>query len=577
MAKMFPEWISESQRKTNPKFRAEFKVYDALTHCLPENWYVFYSRTWSWVEDSSRVRVREADFIIAHPQYGILIMEIKGGQISVENGQWISTDKYGDRWEINPYNQVAIATRSLERRLSDEERNPFKGYRFSTAVCFPDVDISSILSNFELQHQRITIDAPKMENLYKVIIDILKDEHGNFAPPGEARILVLKELVASSWYVNLPKSIQIGDTENEIKRLTDKQFKLLYQLAPTAHRLLVTGCAGAGKTMLGAETARRMASLGKKKVLFTCFNRNLALWVRESPFFVDNGLMLVSNYHKLCASFILNSGRKLPSFLLDENHDLDDPIFNENYTNIFLEVVTEIGEQFDAIIIDEGQDFLDAWWTPLLLLLKDTGYLHVYYDTRQQLWGIPRNLPKEITDNAVSIDLTENVRNTKPIHNLAMKFHLSRGRGYKALSKGGIDPEFIPICDNETERQVVQRVVEQLVSTENVPTFDIAILTPLSLKEGNSLWKPGKTLLGSYLLVHHLHPDTSQIFCSSIRSAKGLEFPVVIITELWSSGISNKTVDYYSAQLYVGISRARSHLIIISDKKIFDEFIGRIQ
>jgi hypothetical protein len=54
MAKMFPEWISDEQREANPKFRAEFKVYDILKRSLSDEWYVFYSRTWTWVENNSR-------------------------------------------------------------------------------------------------------------------------------------------------------------------------------------------------------------------------------------------------------------------------------------------------------------------------------------------------------------------------------------------------------------------------------------------------------------------------------------------------------------------------------------------
>lgn len=361
MAKMFPEWINAEQRQTNPKFRAEFMVYDSLERSLSNEWYVFYSRTWKWVEQNSRLRLRETDFIIAHPKCGILLMEVKGGGIEVRDGQWFSTDRYGNEWEISPYEQVAIAVLSLERRLNEESPNPFRNYRFSTAVCFPNVVLSDDIVHLEAQHQRITIDAPKMSDLHNTIIGILKDENGNFDPPGEARILMLKELVAASWYLHAPASIQINETENEIKRLTDNQFKLLYQLAG-APRLLITGCAGSGKTMLAAEIARRMVHLHKKRVLFTCYNRNLAGWIRTSPFFVDNGAMMVANYHKLCADFIQAAGLELPkskSRSIAKNH----PIFEEVYPNLLLEAAEMTGQQFDAIIVDEGQDFLETWWT----------------------------------------------------------------------------------------------------------------------------------------------------------------------------------------------------------------------
>lgn len=568
MAKMFPEWISEEQRLANPKYRAEFRVYDALASSLSDDWYVFYSRTWTWVEDSSRLRSRETDFIVAHPKLGILLMEVKGGRVEVKDGRWKSTDRYGDEWDISPYEQVAIATRSLERRLSEETPNPFKSFRFSTAVCFPDVAISAKLRSLEPKHQRVTIDATRMMHLQEAIVDIMRDSEGNFDPPGLGRILMLKELVAHSWYINAPKYIQIRDTENEIKRLTDSQFKLLYQLAPTARRLLVTGCVGSGKTMLAAEIARRMAVLGRKRVLFTCFNRNLANWIRTSSFFPDNDLLMVANYHKLCADFAHSMNIELPK-PPGSTHNETDPIFKVIYPDILLQIAEKTGAAFDAIVVDEGQDFLDSWWLPLLLLLKDEGSFHVYYDIQQQLWGPPRDLPSEVTTGAQMLDLTENVRNTKPIHDLAMRCHPSRGKGYQSLVSLGIDPEFVPVRTGQTEHQLVRQIVENLVFNEQVPVHDIAILTPLSLVEGHSQWPAGKTLLGKFRLVHSLNPAPHEIFFSSIGAAKGLEFPVVILTELNSPWVRQEVRDLM-AEMYVGVSRARSHLIIVSDPETWE-------
>ena len=123
MAKVFPEWISDNQKKSNPKHRAEFYVYEVLKESLSDDWCVFYSCTWSWIEnESNTLDVRETDFIIAHPDYGILLLEVKGGRIVTENSQWFSIDRNGRKWKIqNPYSQVAIAVKKLKRRLMDEE------------------------------------------------------------------------------------------------------------------------------------------------------------------------------------------------------------------------------------------------------------------------------------------------------------------------------------------------------------------------------------------------------------------------------------------------------------------------
>jgi len=571
MAKMFPEWISDEEREANPKHRAEFKVYDVLKNGLSDEWHVFYSRTWTWVEKSSRLRTREADFIIAHPKCGIMLLEVKGGRIEIRDGNWHSTDRYGNTWAINPYNQVAIATSSLERKLREENRKLFGDFRFSTAVCFPDVDGKQISRFMDPKHLAITITAKDLPFIKEAIVGILKDLKGNFSFPGDARILYLKELLACSWYLNAPKSIQIYDTENEIKVLTESQFKLLYQVAPSTKKLLVDGCAGSGKTLLAAETASRMARLDKKKVLFTCFNKNLAAWLRFSPYYVDNGCLMIANFHGICAEFARMADIKLP--FGDELNSLDnETLMNVTYPNVLLDIATRIGAQFDAIIVDEGQDFLYDWWMAMLFLLKDDGALHVYYDDNQRIRAISEGFPSDVTKDAVSLQLKENIRNTKSIHNLAMKYHPSKGKGFRALSKLDIEPEYIPLRHTDNELELVHDKLEQLVDKEGIPTKEMAILTPCSLSEHESMWMIG-SMLGQFKLVHHINPAKNEIFCSSIRSAKGLEFPVVLLTEM--STLKSLDKEQLSKILYVGISRARSNLIVFASKDALDTYLAK--
>jgi len=282
---------------------------------------------------------------------------------------------------------------------------------------------------------------------------------------------------------------------------------------------------------------------------------------------------MVANFHKLCADSIRASGRRLPE-IEEEGEAAKADALDRLYPELLVQASSELDQRFDAIIVDEGQDFLDSWWTSLLLLLNTAGYFHVYYDTRQRLWGTPGGLSTDVTEGAVSLELTENVRNTKPIHDLAMMFHMSRGKGYKALSTHGTAPEFVPVPIGQSEHVVVQRVVERLIDKEGVSPSDIAVLTPLSLRQGHSRWQPDKTLVGRFRLTHSLNPEAHEIFCSSIRSAKGLEFPVVILTELFADGALEMAASY-AAQLYIGVSRARSHLVVIGEQERFSGLAER--
>ncbi|WP_083887259.1 nuclease-related domain-containing protein [Cyanobacterium aponinum] len=66
--------------------------------------YIVFHGTW-WQHIKYVVQDREADFIIIHPKKGILILEVKGGQIRYDhfNKIWYQNEK---RLKISPFEQA---------------------------------------------------------------------------------------------------------------------------------------------------------------------------------------------------------------------------------------------------------------------------------------------------------------------------------------------------------------------------------------------------------------------------------------------------------------------------------------
>src|SRR5688572_25287027 len=88
MAQMHPDRI-----RPDVKSQVEVTLYHALAHQLPTDWHVFHSVAWQVPSLRSGARDGEADFILAHPQYGIYIVEVKGGRIhyAAASAQWSSS------------------------------------------------------------------------------------------------------------------------------------------------------------------------------------------------------------------------------------------------------------------------------------------------------------------------------------------------------------------------------------------------------------------------------------------------------------------------------------------------------
>jgi hypothetical protein len=101
------------------------------------------------------------------------------------------------------------------------------------------------------------------------------------------------------------------------------------------------------------------------------------------------------------------------------------------------------------------------------------------------------------------------------------------------------------------------QVLAQLIG-QKISSADIAILTPRPRQK--SLWGQPGYQSTKIPLVWDVEPKKNQVTCSTIRTFKGLERPVIVLTEL------HRLEQWEIEQLmYVAISRARNHLIVIGE------------
>jgi len=100
-------------------------------------------------------------------------------------------------------------------------------------------------------------------------------------------------------------------------------------------------------------------------------------------------------------------------------------------------------------------------------------------------------------------------------------------------------------------------VIERLCGREEVPPQDVVVLSSHGFEKSEVAQSP----MGSYRLVPERNQPGKRIHFSSIRGFKGLESKVVILCELEDTDELSR-----DAQLYVGISRAVNHCVIVAPK-----------
>lgn len=549
MASIFPEKLPEYVLQ-DPMRSAERKVYQALAQ-LPDTFTVFYSVAWVGKNYGSTVD-GEADFVIAHPDLGILILEVKGGGIEYDAGQgsWTSTNRYGDTFSIkDPTGQARKSKHALLTKLKELSAWGTRRVTLGHAVVFPDVDSPKYPLKVDLP-TRLVVDRGKLDSMTSAIEDIYaywQEEDKSAGKLGVDGLQMTTNLLASSFKLRTTLGVELDYDDARIVELTQDQMRMLDFLA-RHRRAAIQGCAGSGKTMLAMEKARRLAEQGFD-VLLTCFNVALAEHMAKGM--PDNVTIL--HFHGLCKMLIEEAEiRAVPPRDTQE-------YFNVFLPNLMLDAVEDLGPQFDAIVVDEGQDFQDDWWLGMMALLREPeqGVFYVFFDDNQNLYRGRDRIPGVI--DQPPYPLTENCRNTQSIHRVVAQYH-PHGQEIRCRGPQGRDPDWIAYTSAQDMLQKIRKMLHHLINEDGVAATDLVILTPRA--EDRSELKEGLAL-GNFVLTRRKPTRSNQIAVTTVQAFKGLEGKVVLFAEL----------DHWAHRdlpmlLYVGCSRARTMLVLFHDQQI---------
>ncbi len=543
MARMYPARIRDATQS-----QAERRLYDAFYTGLSNDYVVFHSVAWLARDPRSGAQDGEADFIVVHPTRGMLVIEVKGGRILYDGslGQWYS----GQNAIKDPFEQARRNKHSLLAKLNDL---PYWRNRWITlghAVAFPDAVVKQDLRLDA--PQVIVLDASDLAHVRDWVESVLaywQTQVAQEGAPGQTGVEELIRLLSPSWDLHAPLAAEFVDEQHAIIRLTEDQFNVL-DILSERRRVAIHGCAGSGKTTLAIEQAKR---LGRQvfRVLLTCYNRHLAEYIRSDETLPKT--VEVLHFHGLCAKLAneaklsdrLNQGRNTQTW------------YDRTLPDLLMEAVDTLGPQYDAIVVDEGQDFKTDWWVPLQYLLPDPDHsiLYVFYDDNQNIYQAASDLPTGLEN----FPLRTNCRNTQLIHRAFLPFYRST---LKPSARGpkGRPPEVQYYTSEQTLKQALDSTLLRLIMHERIDPGDVVILTPRSRKT-SCLWQWDS--LGGFRLTDHWPPGSGEIYCTSVYQFKGLESPVIILAEANAS-----TQQDMETILYVGCSRARNHLIVLADASL---------
>lgn len=551
-ANMYPSVLSK-EILSDPKREAEVMVYNALRDELNDSFHIFYNCDWHDTTKRGRDEEGEADFVLAHETYGYLVIEVKGGVVSRDENtrQWYSTErKSGKIHKIkNPVQQARTSRHYILNKLKEMHKDSLGFLRCKHCAVFPHSGrpkASELGADMPMEIFAFEDDMPQLGK--RLIQILLRDPQGtktNYSPLTKAGIESIYNLFNKGFKLEPTVTTRMHSCEFQIEELTNKQKECLKSLN-SCKRLMVAGAAGTGKTCLAIEKSMQLSEEGFE-VLYLCHNAALAKYIQKRLLKYPN--IKVSHYFKFC----MDVAKQLEISLPDENS----PDYWNELAMVLLEAEGRDENLLkDAIIIDEGQDFLQDWVDSLETLLRDkeSSLFYLFYDDNQKIYN--KNKPHPILSNATKYDLYKNIRNSKPIFEVSSLFY--KGQKIEAGGPDGLDIELIETSDGARDR-ALEKCLNKLINNEDIDPNEIAILTarPLNKFEGLT-FKTHKTRMADDI-------DGDGVVVDNIYRFKGLEKEVVILIDLKES-IDNQ------ALIYVATSRARSYLIIIDDKSVMDSF-----
>jgi hypothetical protein len=557
---------------------AEQLVIDRVREAMPPDYRIYPNVHWvSRTRIGGPARDGETDLVIAHPERGLLIVEVKGGNIRRDShGRWYSS---GNELKQPPFEQARTSKHAILGKLREIPEWPSADPRAGHAVAFPDVDLATLPPGARVlgtdAPTELVLDGTALETAASTRAGIerayahwLGDAGGAGVPLGERGMRILDGMFEPQLELRPLLRRQISQEAGELVALTRAQYNVLDHLRGV-RRASIAGPAGSGKTMLAMEKARRLVVEGFR-VLLLCFNQPLSRHIAaELEPQQRTGRLDVFTFHELC----LRMGREA-GVLPVEPQVKDQSWWDSTLPKVLDDAVQTIGGRYHALIVDEGQDFARPWLETLPFLLVEPweDVFYVFHDPSQAIY-------RPDTTDTLGLEssfIPDNCRNPGPVHRLAHRFYTGPDP-VTALRSSGLEPELIAAEDDTETVEAVRIALHRLVHEGRIRPDQIAVLTAGSLAS-SAVWR--QKVYGNEVLWNGSYDDTGRtlglapeqqpeqppdvVLFESIRRFKGLEREVVILVEL-------RADEPRLAQLlYVGMTRALHHLIVIAPAAVLD-------
>lgn len=514
---------------------AEQKVYGIIRDALDDTWTVFHSFKAVSPNREGYLLDLEIDFLLFRPDTGLLVLEVKGGQITFD-GRWGRVYQ-GEKPIRDPFEQATANKYKLksylERRLG--ARVPIA---LMHAVCFPDTyeEPQSLPPN---AMRDIVVTGRDLADPSAALQRVYAAYKPPFRTMSQREADSVREALAPLCEYGVSLADRLEQAERQLFRLTEEQCRMLTFLS--RHKMaLIQGCAGSGKTVMAVKKAQELAAEGRS-VLLLAFNQMIGERLKAAV--AGTPGIVAGTYHDYCLERLSAANRLPPE---EEGNDY----YTKSVPQAFLELVTERPVVFDALIIDEGQDFRTDYWISLSYLVRDDGWFYIFYDPDQNVFGSEMDFPIA----GPPFMLCSNCRNSQEICGFVARHTSGEMHPMPDL------PEGEPVEDSAYtsptgRRRQLGRILDGLVHQQHLSPERIVVLG------GHNIDKtciPADGAIGAFRIVEGGGEGQNAIAYHTYMKYKGCEADAVVLLD-----VDPADPRWSEQAIYTTASRAKHLLYVI--------------
>jgi len=595
-----------------PFTKGEYYLSKQLDAKLPDEW-VIHTKPELRNRWGSNICPQTPDVVIANKRHGIMIIEIKDWQIDLpkyKSGEKINRkgkkiwevfieDEKGTRTSnINPVYKadgyrlrMVDGIHEIQEEIFNDKR---KNILIKSGLYFHNIISSQKAKSF--------VGIPKYFNPDRCTVfgrDMLDKnvKIEQFIPLINNNIKIHSNTDWLSKFKNwISPPLHISEGQNLISErdLNDKQKRYIISRPGVIQKL--SGVAGSGKTRVIAIRAASLAKLGKK-ILVICYNITLKNYLKKeiegTKYDFDPTNIDIFYFHDFCKAYrefrnieYPDEGSMQKNDELEKEKIIRDKIENRN-----------LSANYDAIIIDEGQDFKETWFKLLRNFLSQNGEMLIAFDDKQNIYSIKKFKISGVGSGRWGV-LNKGYRLLNEHIKLVNKFSNEFLTDFKSDEENPIietntqhtlpfEPnslsKWINVNNIVESRDMVCEMLNHLDKNQKLDFSDTAILVPdhdegINLREHILEYFKNKNLKISDIFSKNpdRQRDAKKIFnvfdsdrrlkMSTINSFKGWERRNIIIL------IPYKTDKNFDFKMYTSMTRVREKLIIINLSERYKNF-----